>query len=372
MALSWLNREILHCYSKIQFYKEAQSSMVRIIFILLMVLVFLGKSKSQDAHFSQFYAAPTFMSPSLAGSTGGIRLISNYRNQWPGVKDAYRTFAFSTDFYINKYKSGLGVILVSDRAGSANLNTSSLGFQYSYRIKLGNRWQFIPGLQFTLGQKSIDVIKLTFPDELYTGGSSGGDALFSDSKVGYMDFSVSGFIYSRAVWTGLVLDHLLKPEYSFLGEESHLPLKKVVFGGLNIWREKTSRIEMPRRASLVYRYQNQEGFNQLDLGTYWYNKMLEFGLWYRGVPVFEDNDILIDNESLVFLVGIIKGSLRLGYSYDMQLSNLAHQGGGAHEVSMIFEISKLFGCGAKYIDCFTKRESGLEFSKNQPRRISVF
>jgi type IX secretion system PorP/SprF family membrane protein len=345
--------------------------MRKVIVISLLIMVFIGKSNAQDPHFSQFYAAPTFLSPSLAGSTGGTRFVTNYRNQWPGIKNAYRTFAFSTDLYINKYKSGLGVILVTDKAGTANLNTTNLGFQYSYRVKMGTRWQFIPGLQFTLGQKTIDVMKLTFSDELFTGGSSGSDAMFSDARVGYVDFAVSGFVFSRGLWAGAVLDHILEPEYSFLGEQTQIPLKAVFFGGFNMWRERSSRIEEPRRASLVYRFQNQGGFNQLDLGTYWYNKMLEFGLWYRGVPLLNDDSGMIDNEALVFLIGIVKGSFKVGYSYDIQLSNLAHNGGGAHEISMMFEMSELFGCGAKYLDCFTKR-SGHRFNKKQPRRIGIY
>jgi type IX secretion system PorP/SprF family membrane protein len=341
------------------------------IITLLIIVIFIGKSKAQDAHFSQFYAAPTFMSPSLAGATGGTRIISNYRNQWPGVKDAYRTFSLSADLYINKYKSGLGVLLVSDQAGSASLSTTNFGLQYSYRVKIGNSLQFIPGLQFTLGQKSIDVMKLKFPDELYTGGSSGADALFADPKVGYVDFSLSGFIYSRSTWFGVVVDHLLEPEYSFLGEETHIPLKIVAFGGMNIWKERASRIETPRRASFVYRFQNQGGFNQIDLGAYWYNRMLEFGVWYRGLPAFNKSNDFIDSESVVFLVGVIQGPIKLGYSYDIQLSGLARSGGGAHEISMIFEMGEIFGCGTKYLDCFTKR-AGHKFNKKQPRKIEIY
>lgn len=88
----------------------------RITFILLLQVFLLGtKSYAQDPHFSQFYAAPTFMSPSLAGSTGGVRVTTNYRNQWPGIKQAYQSYAVSGDMYVNKYHSGFGAIMVTDQ-----------------------------------------------------------------------------------------------------------------------------------------------------------------------------------------------------------------------------------------------------------------
>lgn len=343
------------------------------IIAVLVAWLSIGFAHAQDAHFSQFYAAPNFMSPSLTGASGGTRFVSNYRNQWPGISSAYKTFAFSTDTYINRFKSGLGLLLVTDEAGSAHLRTSYVGFQYSYRVQTGRYWQFVPALQLTLGQKSLDRSLLEFPDELVTGGNSGGDALLSDTKAGYLDFTVSAFVYSREAWLGVVVDHLLKPDYSFLGEATEIPMKFTVFGGFNLWRERARRREEPRRASLVYRYERQTNFNQLDLGAYVYNKILDFGLWYRGIPVFDKDETgsLLNNDAVVFLVGITTGSFRFGYSYDIQISDLASHGAGAHEISLSFEMGELFGCGTKYLDCFTKR-AGHRFNKKQPRNLRIY
>jgi hypothetical protein len=71
------------------------------------------------------------------------------------------------------------------------------------------------------------------------------------------------------------------------------------------------------------------------------------------------------------MIGVERGSFRLSYSYDMQLSSLAAYGSGAHEISLMFEIGEIFGCGAKYFDCFAKR-TGLKFNNDQPRKLRVF
>ncbi|GET20222.1 PorP/SprF family type IX secretion system membrane protein [Prolixibacter denitrificans] len=347
----------------------------RIVFILLLQVFLLGtKSYAQDPHFSQFYAAPTFMSPSLAGSTGGVRLVSNYRNQWPGIKQAYHSYAVSADMYVNKYRSGFGAIMVTDQAGSADYNTTYLGLQYSYRIQLGENLQFIPGLQFTLGQMSLNRNKLIFPDGLVNGGQSSGDAYLAATKANYLDFNTSLFLYSRKYWIGTTVEHMMQPSYSFLDDQARTPMKMVVFGGMNVWRERVSRIEEPRRAAFCYRYERQHNFNQLDFGAYWYSRSLEFGAWWRGIPVFKNENLgthYLDNDAIVLSAALVTGSFRFGYSYDIQTSDLAGFGGGAHEISIIIEFGDIFGCGAKYLDCFTKR-AGLHFNKEQPRNLKIY
>ena len=160
----------------------------RIVYIILCFSFFSVKLVySQDPHFSQFYSAPNVLSPSLAGSSGGTRFVSNYRNQWPGIANTYQTYAFAADMYLNTYKSGVGILFVTDKAGTASLNTSYLGLQYSYRVKLGDYWQFVPGMQFTLGQKSLDRSKLVFPDGTGGGSYPGNIDYFANTRVNYVD-----------------------------------------------------------------------------------------------------------------------------------------------------------------------------------------
>ena len=346
---------------------------LRTLYVVLGLFLFSVSSLySQDPHFSQFYSAPNVLSPSLAGSSGGIRFVVNYRNQWPGISKTYQTYAFAADMYLNTYKSGFGILFVTDKAGSASLNTSYLGLQYSYRVKLGDYWQFVPGMQFTVGQKSIDRSKLIFPDG--TGNYSGNIDYLTDTRANYVDMAASLFLFSPKLWVGLTVDHLLRPSYSFIGERAFLPVKVVNFGGVNFWSDRSRRVEESRTASLCYRFEYQNNFKQLDIGAYWYSRILEFGVWYRGFPVFNKqsaSNMFFDSDAIVLMFGVERGSFKISYSYDMQLSSLAAYGSGAHEISLIFEMGEIFGCGAKYFDCFAKR-TGLRFNEDQPRKLQIF
>ena len=67
--------------------------------ILLTTVLFLGvfRGMAQDPHFSQYYAAPTYLNPAFAGTGADHRFIANYRNQWPDISNGFITYAFSYD-----------------------------------------------------------------------------------------------------------------------------------------------------------------------------------------------------------------------------------------------------------------------------------
>ena len=71
------------------------------IIIILLALNVKGLL-AQDPQFSQFYSNSMYLAPSFAGLTENNRLYLTYRNQWPGVKTGYSTFAASVDHYFDK------------------------------------------------------------------------------------------------------------------------------------------------------------------------------------------------------------------------------------------------------------------------------
>lgn len=332
-----------------------------------IILLFNLGSVAQDAHFSQYYSAQTFLSPSMAGSSGGFRASTGYRNQWPGIQKAYQTYTASADIFFIDYHSGFGALVVEDKAGSANLNTLYLGLQYSYRLAINNL-QLVPGLQFTLGHKSLDRSKLVFPDETVTETPSSGQVYMTDTETKYPDFMVSIFLYDPKFWFGAVADHLLRPNYSFLGDKTIIPIKFVSYGGYCFLKDNANRIEYQRLASIGYRFEYQDNFKQLDVGGYFFTKMLDFGFWYRGIPALKNTNTVnhfVDNDALVLSLGGSKGKFHITYSYDLQLSKLSGYGAGAHELSIVFEIDK------QCPSCTSKRKANINYNKDRPLNMRL-
>lgn len=306
--------------------------------ILFFAIALFGslKVKSQDATFSQFYAAPLFISPSFAGASDGSRVVMNYRDQWPQISGKFVTYSFSVDHYIRSINSGLGLLFYRDVAGSGNLGTTTAGFQYSYSIRMSRKWTARPGLNFIYNQRSVEWNKQTFVDQLYHTGQSIVD--ISIDKVSFLDFSSSALFYSNRLWFGTTFDHMLRTNQSFMGQESDVPLKFTAFAGGKIDVNKRLGRFNEESMTISVLYQRQAKFNQLVTGLYWYKAPLVLGVWYRGIPLLKNSQSnMAYRDAAIFLIGFKNQQITVGYSYDFTLSHLMGNTGGAHEVSIIYE-----------------------------------
>lgn len=338
--------------------------------VLVAILILLSGYQAwcQDPHFSQYYSATSYLSPSLAGSSGEPRLSLNYRNQWPGIGSVYETMLASYDMYFDDFNSGLGFMVMKDRAGSTDLAQTNFSVQYSYRLQISPEWQIIPGLQAAYCQNSIDFSKFEFADALMNDYFSNTSARTSDlymngfNKLNYFDFGVSAFVYSSDKWIGVTVDHISQPNQSFAGEDSKLPMKIVAFGGMNVWKTADRNRGPVRSVDVNFRYMNQSTFHQFDLGAYIYNTSLDFGLWFRGVPSFNKQiSTKINRDALVVVLKYKFDNLKIGYSYDITLSGLGSHAYGSHEVSLTYELSNISifkNLGKNPVACFPKGSDG--------------
>jgi len=309
--------------------------------ILLMCAGSLG-SRAQAPQFSQFYAAPIYLAPSFAGSTDGSRVILNYRNQWPEIPGAFVTYAFSFDHYFHNYRSGVGLLLFRDQAGTGRLATTHGGLAYSYNFQLNHRWTLRPGLQFMYAQRTVDFERHTFGDQIRLDENLPTTTVTNPiERIGYFDASSSILAYCRHIWIGLAIDNMMRPNQSMTQEESRLPMKISAFGGYRFFFGGSFAQQVRESISVAILYKNQGKFNQASIGAYWSRDPISIGLLYRGIPIF-NNQIygLSNNDAMVMMAGIRTYNLRIGYSYDFTISRLISNTGGAHELSLIYQFNQ--------------------------------
>ena len=309
-----------------------------ILFLLSHFLV-----QAQDPEFSQYYAAPLYLNPAFAGTSVDHRFIANYRNQWPNISQAFQTYAFSYDYNLDQYNSGLGFMLMADKAGSANLKSTQFNFQYAYKVKLSDRLMLSSGLNFGVGSRTIDFNKLVFYQQLDFSRNSDNippppSNLNVDGQM-YFDFGGGLLFYSRKVWLGISMAHLNRPNRSLLDDESEIPVKTSIHGGVRLplyhgvfKRDRTASVA----PSFVYKQQGN--FDQLDLGTYFFYEPVVIGLWYRGIPIQQNARDNISHDAVVVVLGFQLQNVELSYSYDVTVSELGPISGGAHEVGLKFKI----------------------------------
>ena len=307
------------------------------IFFIGIALIFINNiAKGQDPQFTQFFASPMYLSPSFAGSTKGKRVTLNYRDQWPALPKSFVTYAFSYDHFIHTINSGLGVQFLREQAGAGNLSTTNLGLLYAYHIKLNHEWRIIPALGFYYTQQQLQFHKLTFGNELLNENPTRTEPRPREF-VWDVDASASGLLLSEQYWVGLTIDHLLLPNQSLTGEESLLPIKYSLFGGMRI--PIGSRYNRRSFESIFPAFHfRKQGLNyQMNLGVYWHKQPFMLGFWYRGIPVFRNYP---SNDAIAILLGYSTEQFSFGYSYDVTVSELAGLSEGAHEISVIFKFGE--------------------------------
>jgi hypothetical protein len=107
-----------------------QKGFLRLSFMAASLLS-VATIKAQDPELTQFYAAPVYTNPALAGAAycpfgAAGRASVNYRNQWPGLPGTFRSFAASWDQHISSIGGGLGAMVFHDVAGSGLLTTTTI------------------------------------------------------------------------------------------------------------------------------------------------------------------------------------------------------------------------------------------------------
>ncbi|MEQ9593265.1 MAG: PorP/SprF family type IX secretion system membrane protein [Cyclobacteriaceae bacterium] len=323
--------------------------MRRNLTILILTLLAAGTAYAQDPQFSQFYQAPLYLNPGFTGITPQQRLVVNHRIQWPNLPQAFSTYAASYDIFVDELRSGFGIMATTDKMGSAGWRTSTFGLLYSYKVRLNDKIVFSPGLYFGYGINGLDRTKLSLGDGLEFNGQSLDPDLQRLGNQQYFDFGSGFLFYTKDFWLGAAFQHMNTPNLSILNSTSRLPMKTTIHGGARISLYhglRTNSKVSYLTPSFIYRIQGP--ISQLDFGLNYHIDPVSIGVWYRGKP-FENNVIgTVNQDAIIFTMGIYLGSFNVGYSYDFSVSELSTTSGGAHEISIVYEfVAKPISRGVK-------------------------
>jgi type IX secretion system PorP/SprF family membrane protein len=356
--------------------------------LLLPVIVLLGLSMAplslcgQDPNYTQWLNAPVYYNPAFTGLNLGLRARFSYREQWPALPVDFKTMYFSADWGDRNLPGagGLGIMINSDNEGIGFIKNFSAGLSLSVRIPLSPFMISQIGVKASVMQKSINWNDFVFSDQLNeTYGNIYNTALpppDSQQRI-FADFSVGGLVQfvnssgNFAGTAGFAVDHLFQPDESFLAN-SKSPLPRKYIGHLDfviaVGRTSSPTLTTnrgfgdPLKINPGILYQNQNGKNSLQAGM----NMLKYNIYLGGYFYTTNNykgatslDI-IAGYRYIFADDM---SLKFMYSYDIQLAGNLAGTGGAHEITLILEFSKirLFGKD-RYEQCPSERQHYLRLS----------
>lgn len=302
--------------------------------VILVTVVLLINSSinlyAQDPIFTQFYSNPVYLNPAFAGSNKCPRIVSNFRNQWPGFSGDFITTSLTYDQYVDKIKGGLGIILMSDQVAKT-LKSNEASFVYSYHQHLSRKFTLNFGIQGTYISKSIDRSNLTFGDMIHPrrGFVLSTQDVINYAPVDIFDFSAGILGYTDKFYVGFATHHLTEPSFSYISTNntSFLNRRYTAHAGTEIsLNSKSLFSEEEKSLSPSVLFIKQGDFQQLNFGLYYRKGNYVLGAWYR------------EGDSFIVTAGINTKLLRIGYSYDLTTSQLGVYSGGSHEISIALKL----------------------------------
>jgi type IX secretion system PorP/SprF family membrane protein len=310
--------------------------MKKSLLTLLLVVVFIGGGDhlfGQDAHFTQYYANPLYLNPAFAGASKCPRVNINYRNQYP-VLGVYQTYSASYDQYVEGMNGGVGVLLMRDEAGDGAFTTTEASLVYSYHLQASRKFSILAGFQGTYRQVGLDWGSFTFPDQIdpfYGFVRESSEVPPGNNTVGVFDVSAGLIGYTERFYFGFAAHHLTQPDVSFFVQD-RLPMKFTAHAGLTIpLGRKRLHTDLQNYLLPNVVYQMQGPYDQLTISTAFRRSSISGGLGFRTSSINPD--------AIVVLLGYapLDGPWSVGYSYDVTISTVANNLGGAHEISLSYQ-----------------------------------
>jgi type IX secretion system PorP/SprF family membrane protein len=276
------------------------------------------------------------------------RFNLNTRVQWPGIgfSNAYRTVAFSYDYNLSNLNSGFGLLFSGDYAGAGNLGNTNLGFLYCFRTQINKKIVISAGSHFSYNFTGLNKNNLTLGDQLRNGRATTIEqGVYNNIRnIRYFDFATGVLIHSKSLWGGVALHHITQPDISLIGDSNPLPLKISAHAGVRIPLYRGPK-EFDHISSLApsILYKRQGTYDQIDVGIDWHYDPISAGIWYRGVPFNKNQEYNnFDRDAMIFHFGLEFPDLKFGYSFDFTISDLGGISGGAHEVSITYDLVGTF------------------------------
>jgi type IX secretion system PorP/SprF family membrane protein len=326
---------------------------MRKIFQLIAFVLFGLNVQAQDPHFSQFFASPLTLNPAFTGKFEGIwRLAANRRDQWRSIPNAYVTTSASVDFPIMKNKIpegdvfGVGISGLTDASanGALKLNYGSVSLSYHKALDESGYNTIGAGFQGTYSNMLLDTRQLFFEDELtqngFVQGTSndylGTTALTNgNNSRNYFDMN-AGLLYSGSsngennYYFGISMYHINRPKLSFKQNNNwYLTNRATIHGGGSFPISDVVGINV----SFIQQFQNKASETVLG-GTLSFNAN---GDDEKPTNVYVGSWMRV-NDAIIPYLGLEIGGLRIGATYDVNISGLksATNSAGGAEFSIIY------------------------------------
>ena len=330
---------------------------IRLIIFSFFVLT-VTFSISQDAVFSQYFTSGIYFNPVLAATETSVSLSGITRSQWKGVGLPYQTsmlaltLPIKDKFEKHKRLGGVTVSVFDDKAGDNTLKTTAFNVAGAYGFNLSQKNLLFFGIMGGYYKKTLDKANFQWGSQYdgLIGWDSSVDPGVSNisSSIGYIDVNAGLLAVHELdkdvgtdrseLFLGVSTYHLTTPNESLV-ENNSSKLPVLINANLGALLPLAKHIGIS--PNLLYVHQGDN--SQVNVGiytTYYFLNVvdsgivpnnIELGVWHR----IED--------SFIFNVGVGNEIYHLGFSYDLNSSNLTQSSSSLRTYEISFKIHKPHG-----------------------------
>ncbi|MBF9235896.1 PorP/SprF family type IX secretion system membrane protein [Hymenobacter sp. BT683] len=301
-----------------------------------LLLGTVAGARGQDVFFSQPFATRLHTNPAFTGLVDDYSVTLSYRNQFPRLAGAFVSTQAAADLRLDRpgQHHALGLLLNQDRSGAVGYTRLEVGALYAYHTRLNEKLALSGGLRASYGRQRVGYDNFVFGDQILEDGTVVGPSaeLLDFQPVNYLSLGTGAVLYTEQGWLSLAGQHLNQPSLGFQ-RQSQLPLQLSLSGGYKFFIVKPATGVATQEVSFtpVGAYSRQGGSQRTETGMYFTASPVTLGAVYRNI--FSPSDVG-SQHILAAVAGIRAGGLRLGYSYDVGVSRLSADLGGAHEITL--------------------------------------
>ncbi|PCH98464.1 MAG: hypothetical protein COB85_01490 [Bacteroidetes bacterium] len=314
-----------------------RKEIIRYFILMLLTVATLYSEAQQLAQYSQYLHNPILLNPATAGINNNFNIDLSYRNQWTGFNEAPKTFYFSVNATLNREKSssslrlsrpgytkskkkerfvthGLGGYIVADTYGAFS-NTSGY-LSYAVHLRITHSIKLALGLSTGLSNWKLNVTDLGVSDqndETYNYLTS------QDFSKTFFDVQGGLWMYSESFYLGYSTAQLLQNQIRAVNvpATAKINVHHFITGG---YKFKLGR-DLSITPSVLLKYMTPTPVS-VDVTTKVnFREMIWGGLSYR------HKDAVV-----VFLGYELNKMIKIGYSYDITLSDIRKYSSGSHEI----------------------------------------
>ena len=294
---------------------------ITIILIGISIIFFDNKAVAQqDAMYSMYMFNGLVLNPAYAGSREALSLTALYRNQWTGLEGAPQTAVLSGHLPLLNDNIALGLSITSDNISIFNMLNITASYAYRIKIKKG---KLSLGMNATFNNFRARWSEVALNNSNDQAFASNSDNLISPN------FGFGVYYYSDKFYAGVSVPHVLNMSLTddFKAEGTNLTARqyKHYFYTIGAIFRVTDNVKF--KPSLLFKHVKNSPF-QADLNaSFLMKEALWLGASYR------------TGDAVSFIVEyLFVKMLRIGYAYDLTLTELNHYSSGTHEIMLGFEL----------------------------------